>query len=59
MKREEEEVDIDGFDDAPMQQTTPVIAPKEDEDAAWADDEPDDDKPEWKMAIIMVEEDYL
>ncbi|KDQ28785.1 hypothetical protein PLEOSDRAFT_1111940 [Pleurotus ostreatus PC15] len=59
MKREEEMVDIDGFDDALMQQTTPVVAPKDDEDVAWADDEPDDDKPEWKMAIIMVEEDYL
>lgn len=62
MKQEEEAVDIDGVDDtsrlppernAYIQQTGLNCSSEVDEDALWADEEPDDDIWGWKMKIIV------
>ncbi len=52
MKAEEEEVDIDGLPNDPVQY--PLKA--DDEDMSWADQEPDEDSQPWKMRVLV--EDY-
>ena len=51
-KEEDERIDIDGVDDAASQDQNGTV----DEDAAWADEEPDDDTENWKLKIIMKDE---
>lgn len=57
MKAEEEEVDIDTIvDDGPQRQVQIYGAQGEDDDIAWANEEPDDDVGSWKMKIIMEDD---
>jgi COMPASS component SWD1 len=64
MKQEEEAVDIDGIDDTSTTKPEPnghiqlatagFTEPLEtDEDALWADEEPDDDVRGWKMKVVV------
>lgn len=60
MKQEEEPVNIDGVDDT-LQLPPENIQPTKlnydvdvDEDALWADEQPDDDIQGWKMKIIVT-----
>jgi COMPASS component SWD1 len=65
MKQEEEAVDIDGVENIAEMKPEPnghtvraVNEPSEmDEDALWADEEPDDDARGWKMKVIVGLED--
>jgi COMPASS component SWD1 len=60
MKQEEDEVDIDSvIEDAPERNAQPVGLQGEDEDLAWADEDPDDDEGEWKMKIIMEDSEAM
>jgi len=58
MKEEEVEVDIDGIDGAAEVAAERVRAQSgdDDEDAAWALEDPDDDVHEWRMRIIIEDE---
>ncbi|THH01764.1 hypothetical protein EW026_g1002 [Hermanssonia centrifuga] len=53
-KEEEEEIDINGAEE--KGDRGDYWNGEEDEDIAWADDEPDDDLPGWKLKVIMEEE---
>lgn len=65
MKQEEEAVDIDGVEDTTEMQPQSnghVVQPgavglnemsETDEDALWAEEEPDDDIRGWKMKVIV------
>ena len=55
MKQEEEEVDIFTGNDAEEVVEHPRVNGDE-EDFAWADDEPDEDVRGWKMKIVMEDE---
>jgi COMPASS component SWD1 len=55
MKQEEEEVDILTGNDAEEVVEHPRVNGDE-EDIAWADDEPDEDVRGWKMKIVMEDE---
>ena len=55
MKQEEEEVDILTGNDAEEVVENPRVNGDE-EDVAWADDEPDEDARGWKMKIVMEDE---
>lgn len=55
MKQEEEEVDILTGNDAEEVVENPRVNGDE-EDIAWADDEPDEDIRGWKMKIVMEDE---
>jgi COMPASS component SWD1 len=55
MKQEEEEVDILTGNDAEEVVENPRVNGDE-EDVAWADDEPDEDVRGWKMKIVMEDE---
>ncbi|CAK5275830.1 unnamed protein product [Mycena citricolor] len=55
MKAEEEEVDIDGLPDKPQEVQLQGVIP-DDEDIAWAVEEPDLDVEGWKLRIDMDEE---
>lgn len=56
-KAEDEEIDIDGLiEDPSSKQVEHVRLADEDDDVAWAAEEPDDDQPDWRMKV-MVEED--
>ena len=57
MKAEEEDVDVDTTGDETHQK--PQFLPQENEDDEWADLEPDDDCPTWKMKIILEANDTL
>lgn len=54
-KAEEEEVDVLGIEEEKVGDYWKWNA-EDDEDIAWADDEPDDDLPGWKFKILMEEE---
>jgi len=65
MKQEEEAVDIDSVDDITQMRSesnghliqpgvTGLVETSEtDEDALWADEEPDDDVRGWKMKVVI------
>lgn len=57
-KAEEDEVDIDTITtaDGPYQKNRSELLEVDDEDNAWADEEPDDDGESFKMKIIMEED---
>ncbi|PFH50346.1 hypothetical protein AMATHDRAFT_4081 [Amanita thiersii Skay4041] len=57
-KGEEIEVDVEGGVDEEMEVSAGAngAAGKLDEDAAWADEEPDDDVGRWKIKIVMTDE---
>jgi COMPASS component SWD1 len=67
MKQEEEAADIEGCDDVkeikpqPNGHVGPAVTgladTETDEDASWADDEPDDDVRGWKMKVTIICED--
>lgn len=54
MKEEEQEVDIDGRENILPDRS--YYAPADDEDIVWADDEPDQDKSNWKLKVNMEDE---
>jgi COMPASS component SWD1 len=56
MKAEEEEVDIDTVIEDTTRPSSKLQAQEDDEDLAWADEDPDDDAAGWKMKIIMDDE---
>lgn len=58
MKEEEKEVDIDTIiDDSPHRRIQTPGVQNGDDDAAWADEEPDEDLGDWKMKVTMAMED--
>ena len=55
--QEDEEVDIlGGIDDLVHHKLNGVAGDPDDEDLEWADDEPDDQQ-EWRLKVIMVDDD--
>jgi COMPASS component SWD1 len=56
MKQEEEEVDILAGKDAEEETVDHPRVNGDEDDFAWADDEPDEDTREWKMKIMMEDE---
>ncbi|VDC02495.1 unnamed protein product [Peniophora sp. CBMAI 1063] len=56
MREEEEDVDIETGVELNMESPR-VNGDLHDEDLLWAEDEPDEDKPGWKLRLIMVEDD--
>ena len=56
MKQEEEEVDILTGKDAEEEVVEHSRVNGDEEDIAWADDEPDEDVRDWKMKIVMEDE---
>ena len=59
MREEDAVVDIDGLGDGdgPYLQDATKHSEPNDEDALWAEDEPDEDDPKWKLKVLIVEED--
>ncbi|EPT03135.1 hypothetical protein FOMPIDRAFT_130234 [Fomitopsis schrenkii] len=57
-KAEDEEIDIDGLVEDPSSKQVEHVQriADDDDDVAWAAEEPDDDHPDWRMKV-MVEED--
>lgn len=55
-KAEEEEIDITGIEEEEKRGDYWKWNADDDDDIAWADDEPDDDLPGWKFKILMEEE---
>lgn len=61
MKAEEEEIDIlSGVDvEARDDGQRGFIHPEDDEETAWAMDEPDEDSADWRMKIWMEDDELL
>lgn len=57
MKQEEEEVDVEEIqdEDANSKQTLQHFG-ENDEEACWADEDPDDDMRGWKMKLVIEED---
>ena len=58
-KEEEEEVDILSVAEVEKRGDYWKWNAADDEDIAWADDEPDDDDAEWKLKILLEEEEPM
>ena len=58
MKEEEEEINIDELAETTQTEAdyTKAQAGEDDEDAAWALEEPDDDCREWRMRIVIEDD---
>ena len=58
MKQEEEEVDVETGMDVGGESVDEHVRMngEQDDDAAWADEEADGDKPGWKMKMVMEDE---
>lgn len=58
MREEDAVVDIDSVDDAngPSSEEAKQQNEPKDEDVLWAEDDPDEDDPEWRMKLLIVDE---
>lgn len=57
MKEEDAYVDIDTIDEVPDEREMELRREVKDEDALWAESEPDNDNLRWKMKILMTDDD--
>lgn len=59
MKEEDAVVDIDGENDAGKDVSEEGKRQNEpkDDDVLWAEDDPDEDDPGWKMKVLVVDDD--
>ena len=58
MLEEEEDVDIEGEPEGAVASTTDAARPNgdQDEDTLWALEEPDDDEKDWRMKVLIEDE---
>ena len=59
MREEEEDVDIETGIELQVEPSPRVYGDVYDEDLLWAEDEPDEDNPGWKLRLIMESDDDM
>ena len=59
MREEEEDVDIETGIELIVDPPPRINGDIHDEDLLWAEDEPDEDNPGWKLRLIMEDDDDM
>lgn len=56
MKEEDVEVDISANDEVVNEKEMELRSEVKDEDALWAEEDPDEDSGDWKMKVLMSDD---